>query len=76
MDASRTSDSAGLAEAARRHERTEHFICFCWGLIALKSLLVVWAVQRYHIPFNPLWVVVPTVIFAAVATAAYYLLVE
>jgi hypothetical protein len=56
----------------RRRRRVENLISICWGLIALKSLLVVWAVGHYSIPFNPMWVVGPTVAFALVATVAYY----
>jgi hypothetical protein len=53
--------------------RYEHIIQICWGLIAAKSVLVVWLVQRYAMPFHPLWVIGPTVGLAAVATALFYL---
>ena len=73
-----TSDSsvAHPNDAALHRERVERFIYICWGVIAAKAVLVVWAVQRYHIPFHPMWVIGPTVAFAAVATLAYYLLRE
>jgi len=43
-----------------------------WVLIAIKTVFVLWAVPHYHIPFSPYWVVVPTLIFAALCTAVYY----
>ena len=67
-DASLTDDE----RQARRRRRVETLIYFCWGLIVLKSFLVVWAVNHYAMPFNPLWVIGPTVTFALIATSAYY----
>jgi hypothetical protein len=43
-----------------------------WILIALKSWFAIWAVPRNHIPFSAMWVVIPTIIFAALCTALYY----
>ncbi|HXQ79872.1 MAG TPA: hypothetical protein VN775_01080 [Opitutaceae bacterium] len=68
-------DEAGLTDEERlmRHRRrVEVLIYFCWGLIVLKSFVVVWAVNHYAMPFNPMWVIAPTVTFAFVATSAYY----
>jgi hypothetical protein len=65
----------GLTEEERfaRHRwRVERLIYACWGLIILKSVFVVWAVGHYAIPFNPLWVIAPTVAFALLATGLYY----
>jgi hypothetical protein len=42
-------------------------------VILVKSVAVVWAVGRYHLPFNPLWVIGPTVTFAALATLVFVL---
>ncbi len=60
--------------AALRRRQVETVIRFCWALIVLKSFVVVWAFNHYRMPFSPLWVVAPTVGFAALATAAYYYL--
>lgn len=54
-----------------RHRRVERVLLACWLLIVAKSWLVIWAVEHYHIPVNPLWVIAPTVAFAAVCTAVY-----
>jgi hypothetical protein len=55
-----------------RRRRIELLIYFCWGLIVIKSFVVTWAVGRYAMPFNPLWVIGPTVSFALIATIVYY----
>jgi len=55
-----------------RNRRLELLIWICWVLIGVKCFVVVWAVRHYHIPFSPLWVIVPTVCFAALCTAVYY----
>jgi membrane protein YdbS with pleckstrin-like domain len=57
-----------------RRRRVQTIIYVLWGLIIAKSFLVVWAVNHFAIPFSPLWVIAPTVTFAFVATAAYYLM--
>ncbi|MSU69480.1 MAG: hypothetical protein EXS39_01625 [Opitutaceae bacterium] len=70
-------DDPGLPDEqkrARNRRRAETLIAICWGLIVLKSVVVIWAVSYYAIPINPMWVIAPTVIFAFVTTAAYYLL--
>ncbi len=57
---------------ARHRWRVERLIYVCWGLIVLKSLFIVWAVGRYAIPFNPLWIIAPTIAFALLATSLYF----
>lgn len=52
--------------------RVEQFILLCWILIAVKHVLIIWAVQRYHIPFHQLWVNAPTWAAGVVATWSYY----
>lgn len=56
----------------RRNRRIERLFVICWIVIAVKCAVVVWACRHYHIPFNPLWVIVPTIVFAALATAIYF----
>ena len=62
-----------VSDRAPRNRRVERFIAVCWVLIAIKSFAVVWLFSRYHVPVNPLWVIAPTVIFAALCTAVYLL---
>jgi hypothetical protein len=55
-----------------RNPRIERLFVIAWVLIALKTAFVLWAVPHYHIPFSPYWVVVPTLMFAALCTAVYF----
>ena len=55
-----------------RNPRAERIILLCWALIAVKHVLVIWAVQHYAVPFHQLWVNFPTFLLGAVATWAYY----
>jgi hypothetical protein len=52
--------------------KVERFILVCWILIAVKHVAVIWAVQRYHIPFHQLWVNAPTWAAGVTATLSYY----
>ena len=52
--------------------RAEKIILVCWGLIAVKHVLVIWAVRHYAVPFHQLWVNFPTFLLGLVATWAYY----
>jgi hypothetical protein len=54
-----------------RNRRFERLLVACWIVIAVKSAVVVWAVQHWHVPFSPLWVIVPTVMFAGLCTVVY-----
>ena len=55
-----------------RNPRAEKVILLCWILIAVKHVLVIWAVHRYAIPFHQLWVNFPTFLLGLVATWSYY----
>jgi hypothetical protein len=55
-----------------RNPRAEKIILLCWALIAVKHVLVIWAVRHYAVPFHQLWVNFPTFLLGLVATWAYY----
>lgn len=55
-----------------RDARLERLILVCWVLIAVKHVLVIWAVHHYHVPFHQLWVNAPTWAAGVAATLAYY----
>jgi hypothetical protein len=42
-------------------------------VICIKSIVVVWVFNRYQIQVNPLWVIAPTILFAALCTLVYIL---
>jgi hypothetical protein len=55
-----------------RNRRLERLILGGWILIIVKSIVVFWAVHHYRIPFNALWVVAPTIVFALLITYVYW----
>lgn len=60
-----------IGRGPARHRRIERLLRICWVLIAVKCAVVAWAADHYRMPFSPLWVIVPTVAFAALVTAVY-----
>lgn len=42
-----------------------------WVLILAKCVLVWWAIGHWHVPLHPAWIVAPTLVFAALATALW-----
>lgn len=54
-----------------RSLKSEHRIIAGWILIIAKCVIVWWLIAKYHVPFHPLWLVGPTVMFGLLATAAY-----
>lgn len=54
-----------------RNFKLERLLIACWILIAIKSVVVAWAVPHYHVPFSALWVIIPTVAFASLCTGVY-----
>ena len=62
-----------VSSKAPRNRRVERMLGLGWLLIVLKSFAVFWLFDRYHVPVNALWVVAPTVVFAALCTAVYLL---
>ena len=55
-----------------RDPRTLRVLLAGWILIAGKCWLITWLIHRYHVPFDPLWIVGPTVLFALLCTFVYY----
>lgn len=56
-----------------RNPRVERLFIICWAVIVAKSFLVIWLFDHYHVPVNALWVIAPTIAFAALCTAVYLL---
>ncbi len=55
-----------------RDPRVERLICWCWGLIAVKHVAIIWVVVHYRVPFHQLWINFPTWLLGVLATAIYY----
>ena len=62
-----------VSDKSPRNRRVERVLAICWVIIVVKSFAVVWLFDRYHIPVNPLWVIAPTFVFAALCTVVYLL---
>ena len=56
---------------SRRRRPFDLFLVIGWTLILVKCLLSSWAVARYDIPINVLWVWIPSFIFAGLCTFLY-----
>ncbi|MBP6864128.1 MAG: hypothetical protein KBC32_02540 [Candidatus Didemnitutus sp.] len=39
-----------------------------WCIIAAKCVLVWWAIGHWQVPVHPAWIIVPTLMMAALAT--------
>ncbi len=58
-------------DVAQYPNRVRWFMVMAWALIALKCVLVWWAINHWQVPFHPLWIVGPTLVFAALATVIW-----
>jgi len=47
------------------------FLGVVWLVIALKCLVVGWAIPHYQVPIAPFVIIGPTLLFAAVATVLW-----
>ena len=54
-----------------RNPRIERLIGWCWVLIAVKHVAVIWAVHHYAVPSDQLCINCPTFLLGLPATAAY-----
>ena len=59
-------------ERDARNPRVERVIFVCWMLIAVKHVVIIWACQRYPVPFHQLWINFPTWLFGTLATGIYF----
>lgn len=51
--------------------RDRWFLGVAWSAIAAKCVLVWWAIAHWQVPVHPLWIVAPTLLCAALATALW-----
>jgi hypothetical protein len=50
---------------------SEAWIIGGWVLILMKCTVLWWAINAYSVPIHPMWIVGPTIAFAALTTALY-----
>ncbi|HUG11649.1 MAG TPA: hypothetical protein VMM36_11575 [Opitutaceae bacterium] len=61
-----------VKETRQPSRAVERLILVGWAIIIAKCFVVAWAIERYAIPVQPGWVIVPTLFMAAICTALYY----
>ena len=61
-----------VSRVVARSRRSEWLLVAGWILIALKCWATFWAVDHWAMPFNPWWIVAPTVLAAAACTWIYW----
>ncbi|HKB89804.1 MAG TPA: hypothetical protein VKC60_04710 [Opitutaceae bacterium] len=61
-----------IRHRSARSRRLERVIAAGWILIGVKCALVVWAINHWHVPIDPLWVIAPTIAMAALCTLVYW----
>ena len=65
-------EEVSVSRPESRDPRVLRLILVCWGLIAVKHVVVIWAVWHYRIPIHQLWINFPTWLLGALATAVYF----
>jgi hypothetical protein len=61
-----------VKETMARNPWVERLILAGWLLIVVKCFVVIWAIRHWAVPFHPYWIIVPTILMAALGTALYY----
>ncbi len=57
--------------AVRPPVRMRWFLAVAWILILAKCVAVWWAIGHWSVPIHPAWIIMPTLLFAALATALW-----
>lgn len=60
-----------VSDRDQRNPKVERMIFYCWILIAIKHVAIIWACYKYPIPFHQLWVNFPTWLLGVLATVIY-----
>jgi len=60
--------AAKLIDLGRLSRTHLLFLEIAWAVIIAKCIAVAWAVNHWSIPIHAAWVIVPTLVFAAVVT--------
>ncbi len=55
-----------------RNRRSELILAIGWLLVLIKCVVVWWACQTYSVPIHPGWIIIPTLIGAALCTGLYW----
>ncbi len=71
MENTSAHDDASTDESSVNNPWVIRLIIGGWIFIVIKSIVVWWACAHYSVPFHPLWIIAPTVAFAALCTGVY-----
>ena len=63
--------SVAIRQPIARNAWVERLLLAGWVIVAVKSLLVIWAIRHWSVPFDPVWVNGPTILMAALVTGLY-----
>ena len=58
-------------DLAQYPSRVRWFKGLAWIVIVAKCVLVWWAMAHWRVPFHPMWIVGPTLVFAALASVLW-----
>ncbi len=60
-----------VTEPAARNPAVERFIFAGWLLIVIKCFVIIWSIHHWAVPIHPYWIILPTILMAALCTAVY-----
>lgn len=58
-------------DVTRYPVRMRWFLGAVWMVVLAKCALIWWAMVRWQVPFHPVWIVLPTLLFALLATGLW-----
>lgn len=58
-------------DVTRYPVRMRWFLGVAWILILAKCTVIWWAIGHWNVPVHPAWIVLPTLLFAALATGLW-----
>ena len=61
-----------VTEPMARNPAVERLIFAGWLLIVVKCFAVIRAINHWAVPVHPYWIIVPTILMAALCTAVYF----
>jgi hypothetical protein len=61
-----------MTEPVARNPAVERLILAGWLLIVIKCFAILWVINHWAVPVHPYWIIVPTILLAALCTAVYY----
>jgi multidrug transporter EmrE-like cation transporter len=62
------NSSASFQTPPRFQKGMVRFMGLAWLIVGVKCSVIWWAMLRWHVPFHPIWIVAPTIVFAGLAT--------